>query len=124
MTKENNKENNKDAKTIQDNTHQLSTQEEVLYNTTELGRILNDLESVEQKIQKNANDAIEELKAENLILRKLPVRLEEKLHEIVPDIAEALQKQVFESNFDKIKKTNKAIDDMMQQFDKRLPHLL
>ena len=120
MTKENNKENNKDAKTIQDNTHQLSTQEEVLYNTTELGRILNDLESVEQKIQKNANDAIEELKAENLILRKLPVRLEEKLHEIIPDIAEALQKQVFESNFDKIKKTNKAIDDMMQQFDKKI----
>ncbi|EER20910.1 hypothetical protein [Rickettsia endosymbiont of Ixodes scapularis] len=118
MTNENNKENNKKA--THNNTHQLSTQEEALYNTTELGRILKDLESVEQKIQQNANDAIEELKAENLVLCKLPVRLEEKLQEIVPDIAEALQKQVFKSNLDKIQKANEAIDDMMQQFDKKI----
>ncbi|WP_177717291.1 hypothetical protein [Candidatus Rickettsia colombianensi] len=45
-------------KTTNNNTHKLSTQEEALYNTTELGRILKDFESVEQKIQKNAKDAM------------------------------------------------------------------
>ncbi len=49
-----------------------------------------------------------------------PDNLSEALKATTPDIASELQKRIFQSNIDKIQKANEAIDDMMQQFDKKI----
>ena len=88
----------------------------VKYEEQNLSMITKELKSQTKDLAKQ----IQTMQDNNLILWKLPDNLSEALKATTPDIASELQKRIFQSNIDKIQKTNEAIDNMMQQFDKKI----
>lgn len=98
----------------------MSTKKEksdnVKYEEQNLSMITRELKSQTKDLAKQ----IQAMQDNNLILWKLPDNLSEALKTTTPDIASELQKRIFQSNIDKIQKANEAIDDMMQQFDKKI----
>ncbi|MCZ6901302.1 MAG: hypothetical protein O7C59_00900 [Rickettsia endosymbiont of Ixodes persulcatus] len=98
----------------------MSTKKEksdnVKYEEQNLSMITKELKSQTKDLEKQ----IKAMQENNLILWKLPDNLSDALKATTPDIASELQKRIFQSNLDKIQKANEAIDDMMQQFDKKI----
>jgi len=98
----------------------MSTKKEksdnVKYEEQNLSMITKELKNQTKDLEKQ----IQAMQDNNLILWKLPDNLSEALKATTPDIASELQKRIFQSNIDKIQKANGAIDDMMQQFDKKI----
>lgn len=98
----------------------MSTKKEktdnVKYEEQNLSMITKELKSQTKDLAKQ----IQIMQDNNLILWKLPDNLSEALKATTPDIASELQKRIFQSNIDKVQKANEAIDDMMQQFDKKI----
>ena len=88
----------------------------VKYEEQNLSMITKELKNQTKDLEKQ----IQAMQDNNLILWKLPDNLSETLKATTPDIASELQKRIFQSNIDKIQKANEAIDDMMQQFDKKI----